>query len=108
MKLHDVHLHCTLGGYENTLLGYRTRLYKSIVKAGLQKRIDVVMFGHVIYELACGRELGRVCPEESDYENCDTGVREVLEKIFNLERDLSMEEVSPIPRPLPWGMAWDQ
>ena len=34
---------CLLGGYENTLLGYKTRLYK-MCKEHLE-RLDVIMFG---------------------------------------------------------------
>ncbi len=38
-----------LGGYENTLLGYRTRLYRKIVEENYQlEKIDVIMFGEGI------------------------------------------------------------
>ncbi len=38
-----------LGGYENTLLGYRTRLYKKIIEENYQlEKIDVIMFGEGI------------------------------------------------------------
>lgn len=37
--------HCKLGGYENTLLGYRTRLYQHCYREGLLKSIDIIMFG---------------------------------------------------------------
>ncbi len=91
----DVHLHCCLGGYENTLLGYRSRIYKSIAKADLRHRIDVIMFGHVMYEMLSGRELERVCPEESDYEMVqDEAVRDVLRRIFDLDAEPTVEEVS--------------
>ena len=36
---------CRLGGYENTLLGYRSQLYHKIEKAGCLESIDVLMFG---------------------------------------------------------------
>ena len=32
---------CRLGGYENTLLGYRTRLYRKVVESNLNASIDV-------------------------------------------------------------------
>ncbi len=44
---------CRLGGYENTLLGYKSRLYHSIAE---KERIDIIQFGHVIYEMAYGHE----------------------------------------------------
>jgi len=34
-----------LGGYENTVLGYRTSLYAEIKKEGLLDCIDVIMLG---------------------------------------------------------------
>lgn len=36
---------CKLGGYENTLLGYRTRIYRECVKGGYLNSIDIIMFG---------------------------------------------------------------
>ncbi len=36
---------CRVGGYENTLLGYRTRLHKLVVQSRLLPYIDVIMFG---------------------------------------------------------------
>ena len=36
---------CVLGGYENTLLGYRSSCFQTIKQAGLMDKIDVVMFG---------------------------------------------------------------
>ena len=36
---------CRVGGYENTLLGYKTRLYKPIHLNHLLLDIDVIMFG---------------------------------------------------------------
>ena len=39
--------HCKLGGYENTLLGYRTRLYRLCSTEGYLENIDIVMFGKI-------------------------------------------------------------
>ena len=36
-----------LGGYENTLLGYRTSCYDDVVNGGFLDGIDVVMFGEL-------------------------------------------------------------
>ena len=36
---------CKLGGYDNSLLGYRTRLYKKCDQEGYLKTIDVILFG---------------------------------------------------------------
>ena len=36
---------CHVGGYEQTLLGYKTKLYRDIQKKGLLKDIDIIMFG---------------------------------------------------------------
>ena len=36
-----------LGGYENTVLGYRTSQYADIKKEGMQDSIDVIMLGKV-------------------------------------------------------------
>ncbi len=48
---------CQLAGYENTLLGYKTRLYR-ILKDHMNK-IDVVMFG--AFENYC--IAGKVCSD---------------------------------------------
>lgn len=82
----DPNVSCRLGGYENTLLGYRSRLYRSIESASELERIDMIMFGHVIYELGCGCELQGVIPEEDEYQ-CDPlkdnpELQEVLMEIF--------------------------
>ena len=36
---------CQLGGYENTLLGYKSNLLGGISKNGTLAKIDIVMFG---------------------------------------------------------------
>lgn len=43
---------CQLGGFENTLLGYRTRLHSRIAEGDHMESIDVIMFG------MCGNVLG--------------------------------------------------
>ena len=50
--------HCKLGGYDNTLLGYRTRLYRMCEQHGYAKAIDVVMFGEWLGH-GKGRGMGR-------------------------------------------------
>ena len=37
-----------LGGHELSLLGYRTILYREIVKKDLLKYIDIIMFGEIM------------------------------------------------------------
>ncbi len=36
---------CRVGGYENTLLGYRTRLHRKIEEENSLDDIDIIMFG---------------------------------------------------------------
>ena len=36
---------CQLGGYENTLLGYKTRLFRLCRQ--YEDRIDIIMFGNI-------------------------------------------------------------
>ena len=43
---------CQLGGYENTLLGYRTHRYDLYSSYG-EKFIDVIMFGIRYLVFAC-------------------------------------------------------
>lgn len=38
---------CRLGGYENTLLKYRARLYRTCVNLKCLEDIDVIMFGEL-------------------------------------------------------------
>lgn len=95
--IEDENTYCRLGGYENTLLGYRPRLYQSIVNAGELERIDVISFGHVMYEIGCGRELEGVCPTEAEYVAIKhTNFSSVLRKIFDHKKGVS--EVLSMPR----------
>jgi len=55
---------CRLSGYENTLLGYKTRLYK-ILREHLDA-IDVIMFGHLVFEMSAGYELTSLAPTQTD------------------------------------------
>ena len=36
---------CQVGGYENTLLGYRTRFHHKIVEENCLEDIDIILFG---------------------------------------------------------------
>ena len=37
---------CRLGGYDNTLLGYKAQLHKEVYESGVDMNlIDIVMFG---------------------------------------------------------------
>lgn len=76
---------CRVGGYENKLLGYRTRIHTTVVEHKCYADIDVIMFGgcgfnvwiwydgfhwltgHVIYELFSGKTLSCLFPNEEDY-----------------------------------------
>ncbi len=40
---------CRLGGYENTLLGYRSKLYRRVVQNDYYSSIDVIMFGEWVW-----------------------------------------------------------
>lgn len=41
---------CRLGGYENALLGYRTRLYRAVLGHEALPSIDVIMFGKLVVQ----------------------------------------------------------
>lgn len=50
------------------------------------ERIDVIMFGHVIYEMASGRELMDAVPTTDEYAAVlDDKVRASIKKIFELK-----------------------
>lgn len=73
---------CRLSGYESTLLGYRTRLYKLFAEH--VHSIDVLMFGHLLFEMACGYELTSFLPQERDYQALrHQSLLEVLQFIFS-------------------------
>lgn len=62
---------CKLGGYENALLGYKTKVYKRCVEVDCVNSIDVVMFGknknctdeQVIFNFSIKRKLDVCFPE---------------------------------------------
>ena len=83
-------LFCRLGGYENILLGYKTNRYQGMTSEGVLDRMDLIMFGHVIYEMATGMPLADsvVFPSQHNYENIDDEeMREDLQAIFNMRLD---------------------
>ena len=43
---------CRLGGYENTLLGYRTRLYRAVLVINALPNIDMIMFGGLLCKVS--------------------------------------------------------
>ena len=45
----DGHVTCQLAGYDMLLLGYRTRLHQTILNAGFLNRMDIILFGKVVY-----------------------------------------------------------
>ena len=95
---------CQLGGYENTLLGYKTRLYMRC-KDHLEQ-LDTILFGkltrlarpnrqklmyslnyfifsgHLIFEMAAGYELTQLRPGMGEIKTVSKAVRPVLEFIF--------------------------
>ena len=91
---------CQLGGYENTLLGYKTRLFMRC-KDHLEQ-LDAILFGklasyldqtdksqysfifsgHLIFEMAAGYELTQLRPGMGEIKTINKAVRPVLEFIF--------------------------
>ena len=83
-------LECRLGGYENILLGYKANRYQAISSAHMKDRIDLVMFGHVIYEMATGNPLPDdvAFPNEEHYADIsDDNIRRDLRIVFDTTLD---------------------
>lgn len=73
---------CRLSSFENRLLGYQTRRHSQL--QGFEPDIDVLMFGHMIFEMACGYELVTVAPAPRDLKAVRyPAVLEVLNLIFS-------------------------
>ncbi len=73
---------CRLSGYENTLLGYRTRQYKLFAEHA--DSIDVLMFGHLLFEMGYGYELTSLLPQQPDYQAVpNEALLQVLQFIFS-------------------------
>ncbi|XP_032237029.1 slowpoke-binding protein isoform X2 [Nematostella vectensis] len=76
---------CRFSGYEYSLLGYKARLqplFKKLVKKNKQA-IDVLAFGHLLFEMAAGYELNTAEPSDEQMESCYCPqVVEVLNSIF--------------------------
>ena len=63
---------CRLGGYENTLVGYRTRLFR--LCRHHEDRIDIVMFGKAIIRMHVLTVVGK-CADSAglrEVANCGT------------------------------------
>lgn len=74
---------CRIGGYEHTILCYRSRLYNTCVTNNCLEHIELIMFGHVIFEMAAGQEPSDYLLTEEDYDLVeDRDTKEVLKYIF--------------------------
>jgi PX domain-containing protein kinase-like protein len=79
---------CRLSGYENTLLGYRSRHYR-LVKVH-PDAMDTIMFGHLLFEMMCGYELTTLLPSNTDLGNVKSEEQvEVLKYVFGGATDES-------------------
>ncbi|KAK3102227.1 hypothetical protein FSP39_009753, partial [Pinctada imbricata] len=56
---------CRVSGYENTFLGYTSNVYEKVRRKIKHNReaLDVVCFGHLLYEMSTGCELDTPFPE---------------------------------------------
>lgn len=76
---------CQLMGIENSLIGEEPRIYPLIRKKLKQnpEAIDVICFGHLIYEMSVGVELGSAHPQPGDLNLCkNPDIVAVLNFIF--------------------------
>ena len=83
-------LECRLGGYESILLGYKANRYQAISSAHMKDRIDLIMFGHVIYEMATGNFLPAdvAFPNKEHYADIsDDNIRRDLRIVFDTTLD---------------------
>lgn len=55
---------CRLAGLENTLLGYTSRNHQVVWRRARTSpsQVDVICFGHVLFEMAAGYELNQPQP----------------------------------------------
>jgi PX domain-containing protein kinase-like protein len=73
---------CRLSGYENTVLGYRSRHHRLV--RDHSDSMDTIMFGHLLFEMMCGYELTTLSPSNSDMTNVKSEAQvEVLRYIFS-------------------------
>ncbi|CAI8020282.1 Slowpoke-binding protein [Geodia barretti] len=61
---------CRLSGYENTVLGYRSRHHRLV--RDHSDSMDSIMFGHLLFEMMCGYELTTLSPSNSDMTNVNS------------------------------------
>ncbi|XP_065900886.1 probable inactive serine/threonine-protein kinase slob2 [Dysidea avara] len=95
---------CRLAGYENSLLGYKPRCYSTIKPLLKEDKaaIDVLMFGHLIFEMSTGQECSTATPEPHDLSTIrHSAVVEVLSRIFTTTEDegryCTIQEVLEMP-----------
>lgn len=77
-----------LAGLENTLLGFNSRIHSVVWRRARlsPNSVDIICFGHVLFEMSAGYELNASEPSpghlQLDLERCPQ-VAEVLELIFH-------------------------
>ncbi|XP_071960384.1 slowpoke-binding protein-like [Antedon mediterranea] len=81
---------CYLSGLDNMFLGYSSSLQHLLYRKIRNniEALDVLCFGHLLFEMTCGRELDSAHPDSDDYAQCKhPEVKEVLEFIFNKSKE---------------------
>ncbi|RMX58121.1 hypothetical protein pdam_00000015 [Pocillopora damicornis] len=81
-----------LSGFENSMFGWKSRLYPTIKKL-IKNRdddIEVIQFGHLLYEMLAGWELTTAEPRREQLKNFkNTPVVEVINFLFFNESEIS-------------------
>lgn len=87
---------CYLGGYKNSLLAYRSVMYRSLVEENLLNFADQVMFGKFIYDMQSTESTSSLPNSDELAAIDDPAIRDFLTYVFKRKKNKPCNSLSKV------------